>query len=203
MNFLSIPNWIVSASAAPCMPSGGSLCNPLQGGVNVPDVPTLLTHVLNDLGGVIGLVAIAMVVYAGFRMVTANGEQHSIDKAKQILKYSVYGFVASVMAYAAVVAVENFIGVQDPNYDSSQPQNPLQQFGNLKVFTEQMIQNILLVIGAVSLLMIIINGFRYMTARGNDEQVSTARRALTWAIAGLAISLFAYTIVSAVAKLIS
>lgn len=57
------------------------------------------------------------------------------------------------------------------------------------------IQWILGLLGLVAVIMIIIGGFRWMTAGGNEEKVETAKKILTAAIIGLIIVLLAWAIV--------
>ena len=195
---------ILFVDSTVCDPSNISskVCNPLNK-LGVNDVPSLLVKFLNDFGGIIGLLAIAMLVYAGLRMVTANGDKKVIDQSKRTVTYSILGILAAVFAYAGIAAIENFIGVQDVNYDSDQLQNPLGNYADLKDFTQKMIVQVLMVIGLVSLAMIIWNGFMYLTSRGDKTKIDNAKRGLTWSILGLILALFAYTIIKAVATFIS
>jgi len=61
------------------------------------------------------------------------------------------------------------------------------------------VQNVLNVVfalvGSITLLIIVIAGLRYITARGDPNAVSQAKKALIYAIIGLVITLVAYSIV--------
>lgn len=50
-------------------------------------------------------------------------------------------------------------------------------------------QTIVLIIGII---MIIAAGLTWMTAGGNDEKLTTARKMLIWGLIGIAVALFAY-----------
>lgn len=52
-----------------------------------------------------------------------------------------------------------------------------------------------LIVGAVSVIMIIIGGFRYITSGGESSNVSGAKNTLIYAIVGLVIVVFAQIIV--------
>lgn len=52
------------------------------------------------------------------------------------------------------------------------------------------------ILGLVAVIMILIGGFRWMTAGGNEEKVETAKKILTAAIIGLIIVLLAWAIVT-------
>lgn len=55
-------------------------------------------------------------------------------------------------------------------------------------------------IGVLSLLFLIIGGFRYVTAYGSAEQAEGAKKTILYAIIGLALAISAYVIVKAVAQ---
>ncbi len=56
-------------------------------------------------------------------------------------------------------------------------------------------------IGATCIVFIIIGGIQYLTAYGEDEALQTAKRTITWACAGLALTTLAYAIVSIIGSL--
>ncbi len=57
-----------------------------------------------------------------------------------------------------------------------------------------LIQAVLLLLGVIALVLIIYGGFMWMTARGNEEQVTSARTLLTSAVIGLIIIIGSYGI---------
>ena len=72
---------------------------------------------------------------------------------------------------------------------------------------EQLIVNVigllLLFSGIIAVLFIIIGGFWYITAQGNDEQAEKGRKALTNAIIGIVIIAMAYAIIYVVQNTIT
>jgi len=54
--------------------------------------------------------------------------------------------------------------------------------------------------GALSVVMIIIGGIRYILSTGNPQQTTSARNAIIYAIIGLGISLTAFVIVNFIFK---
>ena len=57
--------------------------------------------------------------------------------------------------------------------------------------------NILLwAIGIVSVIMLIIGGFRYVTSNGDSSQVTAAKNTIMYSVIGLIIAIFAYAIVN-------
>ena len=63
-----------------------------------------------------------------------------------------------------------------------------------------LIANLLLfVIGAIAVIMIIIGGIRYVSANGDQGQVTEAKNTILYAIIGLVVAISAYAIVTFVA----
>ena len=68
-------------------------------------------------------------------------------------------------------------------------------FGSAGVITS--ITNVLLfVVGALSVIMIIIGGLRYVLSGGNSANVTTAKNTILYAVVGVVIALFAYAMVN-------
>jgi len=76
--------------------------------------------------------------------------------------------------------------------------NPFKK-STIKDLIETIVNDILIPIGAVvAVLMIIYAGFLFVTARGNETQITKARQALLWAVIGAAILLGAWVISQAI-----
>lgn len=94
----------------------GTTVDEIQGGVSgvgggtsteagTIQVKDTIRTVINILLFLVGSFAVIMIVIAGFRFVTANGDANTVSQAKNTIIYSVIGIVVAVMAYAIV----NFI----------------------------------------------------------------------------------------------
>lgn len=70
------------------------------------------------------------------------------------------------------------------------------------VFT-QITNTVLYVVGAISVLMLVWGGFRYIISGGDSKKVTDAKNTILYAILGLIIAFFAYAIVNFVLNTIS
>lgn len=69
-----------------------------------------------------------------------------------------------------------------------------QLFGSTGVF--QTITNVLLfILGAISVIMIIIGGLRYVISGGNSANVTAAKNTILYAIVGVIVALLSYAII--------
>lgn len=67
---------------------------------------------------------------------------------------------------------------------------------DLQTTVINIIQWVLGLLGLVAVIMILLGGFRWMTAAGNEEKIESAKKLLTAAIIGLIIVLLAWAIVN-------
>jgi hypothetical protein len=118
-----------------------------------------------------------------------------MSKLKQIIAAIVLvagiGTVAVVPAYAACSSASDCIskGVNASGGNSSSSTDPADII--------KLVVNILLfIIGAVSVIMIILGGIRYTISQGDSGKVATAKNTILYAIVGLGVALFAYAIVN-------
>lgn len=72
----------------------------LTGGTG--SIRQLVLTIINFALGFLGLLAVLMVIYAGFLYVSSAGNQEKIDEAKKILMYAVVGIVIIMISFALV-----------------------------------------------------------------------------------------------------
>ncbi len=76
--------------------------NPLQAssGLSGRDLPSIAGGVIKGALGVLGIIVVGMIVYAGFLWVTSQGNEEQISKAKKILVNGTIGVIIIFSAYA-------------------------------------------------------------------------------------------------------
>ncbi|MDN5275212.1 MAG: hypothetical protein JWP06_1113 [Candidatus Saccharibacteria bacterium] len=68
-------------------------------------------------------------------------------------------------------------------------------FGATGIFTT--ISNVMLfIVGAISVIMVIVGGLRYVISGGNSTNITAAKNTILYAIVGLIISIMAYAIIN-------
>lgn len=79
-------------------------------GVNTKQTPeTIAGNIINTGIGILGVVAVALVVYAGGLWITAAGNDDKVEKAKSIIKTTVIGMVVVGLAYAITLFIASFV----------------------------------------------------------------------------------------------
>jgi len=69
-----------------------------------------VTLILNYFLGILGLVAVAFLIYAGVLMVTAGGNDEQVGKARKIITYAVIGIVIILLSWTIVTFVASALG---------------------------------------------------------------------------------------------
>lgn len=73
------------------------------------DLMGTLTIVINVVVGVIGFVAVVMIVMGGIGFATSQGDAAKVTKARNTILYGVVGLVVALLAFAVVNFVLNSI----------------------------------------------------------------------------------------------
>jgi hypothetical protein len=113
-----------------------------------------------------------------------------------ILPALALGVVVAVAPQVANAADYNLgSGVNDANPNGGGSSVPTTLFGVGGIFTT--IVNILLyIIGAVSVIMLIIGGVRYVVSGGDSGAVTSAKNTILYAIVGIVVAILAYALVN-------
>ncbi len=69
------------------------------------DLPTMIVNIINWTLTLVGVLALAFIVYAGFLYITSRGDEGQVEKAKNIIVNAVIGIV--IIGIAAVLV--NFV----------------------------------------------------------------------------------------------
>lgn len=195
-----------TSQAVQCTPGGnnsaeGGICNP----VDASSLPALIFLVIKYFGYFAGAMTVVGMMVTGFMMIMAGGNSEKLDKAKSSFQWSLFGFIIVLFSFIIVSAVKTFMGVQDvptTAYNEGGTYFPINPFGTgaeFKTLMDKMILGFTGVIGLIAVLMLIINGIKYMTAGANDEQATAAKTGIQWSVIGIMIILLAYVIVRALA----
>ena len=76
-------------------------------GEGVSKFNKLLTEIINVFSVIVGIVAVLMIVYAGFRYITSSGADAKVKDAKNTVLYAIIGLVIVALAQLIVKFVLN------------------------------------------------------------------------------------------------
>jgi hypothetical protein len=118
----------------------------------------------------------------------------------QRIKYYAAATVTAVVSILTTIIASSTsyafsLGLQDGADAAKGVDQMTELFGAAGVFNT--VTNVLLfVIGAISVLMIIIGGLRYVISGGDSSNVTAAKNTILYAVVGLVVALLAYAIIN-------
>lgn len=96
----------LSVALAACLPLASRAISFLPSGVSTTDIalgtksaPLVVVSIINWSLGLLGLIAVTLILYAGFRWMTASGNEDNIEKAKEILLAAIVGLALILAAF--------------------------------------------------------------------------------------------------------
>lgn len=143
-----------------------------------------LRGIYNFIEIFMGAIAVLMIIFAGFRLVTSGGNEEVQTKSKRMIMYAAIGLI--------VIGVSEFV-VKDVVFPEvgeriSNTERAKELIVNFTNFVSGFVATV-----AVAFYM--YGGFLYVTGAGNEEQATKAKRVFIGATIGLVVALAAFALV--------
>lgn len=71
-------------------------------GLGTADLKDTVINIINWVLGLLGIVAVIMILWGGFTWLTAAGSEEKVEKAKEVISAAVIGLVIILLAWAIV-----------------------------------------------------------------------------------------------------
>ena len=107
---MTIPATVMATSSEFSFKTSGSVVDSAGGKAGLTgttDLSTIVGKLIGVILGILGIVFVILVVYAGFLYLTAQGDETNVKKAKKMLTEAVIGLAIIVAAYAITSVVTN------------------------------------------------------------------------------------------------
>ncbi len=72
---------------------------------NAAPLPVIIGNIIRVFMGVLGIIMVLLILYAGFLWMTAGGDEGKVETAKALIKNSVIGLILILLAYAITTFV--------------------------------------------------------------------------------------------------
>ncbi len=177
----SLPQWL-------CDQATGTIAdpnNPLGG------IRPLIDFIANIMVGLFGSIIVLIIIASGVQIAASGGNEEAVKKGKENIFKAVTGLVL-LISFRAIIEIINslFDGVDTGTlFDASGNLAA----GGVPLIIKNAIGIASFFAGVVSVIFIIIGGIQYTTS-GGGEGLKKAKKTITYAVAGLVISLSAYGI---------
>ena len=79
-----------------------AVCKSKAEGTNRQDAATKVGNVINIILLILGIMAVIMIIYGGFRYVLSNGDEAGVKSGRNTILYAVIGLIVAIMSYGIV-----------------------------------------------------------------------------------------------------
>lgn len=149
-----------------------------QGESQLQAVILAVAKVFRNLMGALGMV---FVVIAGIQMIFAQGDEAKITEQKHAITYTLIGLAILLILERIINAVYGVPGEIRALTPESAMKVDLEIYGVISYMKA--------ILGSVAIFMIVISGMRTIFAQGEEEAITTQRKAILWTVVGLMLIL--------------
>ena len=76
----------------------GSVCQPANTSTGTQKIQDIVTVIVNIFSVIVGIVAVIMIIWGGFKYITSGGDSGNITSAKNTIIYAIIGLVVVALA---------------------------------------------------------------------------------------------------------
>ena len=107
-----LPNFVLAATS----PDVGITYPAGTGLSNTQDIRVIIARIIRVIIGFLGIIAVGLVMYAGWLWMTSEGNEEKIEQAKKLLQNAVIGLIIIIASFAIVSFILNsLLGGADGN----------------------------------------------------------------------------------------
>ncbi len=104
--FLALPVAVFAQTSGADLNTVGAQAG-LGGGA---DLPTIIGRIIYVLLGLVGVILLGLLLYAGYTWMTSGGDPKKVEDAKTTIRNAVIGLIIIVSAYAITAFIINALG---------------------------------------------------------------------------------------------
>jgi|GEM_PF-1400545 len=184
------PGGTTDSCGNPCPAGAVCFANPLS----VCSVKGLVINVLQNLRGIVALIAIVVIVIGGIWYMASFGNEEAMKRAKMIIATAVGGLALILAAPSFIKEILRIL--QD------KPIGPgdVSQALTIQQILLSVLQFLLASAGIIALISMVTGGIMYMTSGGDEDRMKTGKKIFVYAIIGIVITIGSLLIIKQVAS---
>jgi hypothetical protein len=170
--------------------------NPLG---SVTTVSGLLSNVLNNLRGILVIIAVTFIVLGGLMYMLSGGNEKMVTRAKNIWTGAIIGLAIALAAPTFLKQIQLILGGGGGGESAeSWVSNAL----TVREIAVNVLKFLMSIFGIVAIASMIISGGMLLTAYGDEKRVETGKKIITYAVIGIVVALSGVVILRQVGALI-
>ena len=192
---LSLNSNIFELNSALAVNNTHSYTNPLT----VTSFSGWFGNLLVQIQGIVGWLAVVMIIIGGLVYVTSGGSPAQTAKGKAIVLTSLIGFAVAVAAPSLLKEVKDIATLGA----GGGPPTAISGAKTIQEIVTDVMQFLLVLVGVSSVISFIIGGIMYITSGGDQTKADSGKRVVTYSIIAVCVSGASLMIIKQVLALLS
>lgn len=166
----------------------------VQNTLTITKVDDLFGKILSYLQTVIVTIALIFLLIGGFLYLTSGGDSGRVESAKNSIFYALVGLALALAAPAFIKQIYDILGAGAA---------PIPAGGtvlSLLQIAQNVLDFLLSIVGIIAIIMLVIGGFMYLTAAGDEDRINTGKKIAKYSVIGIAIALSSIVLVRMIAN---
>jgi hypothetical protein len=128
---MAVAGSVSAAPTTPANPGTGNLYQKMSessmatgyngAGLSGGEVEQIVPNIIKNFLSVLGLIAVVLIIYAGFLWMTAGGNEEQVSKAKKLITNAVIGLIIIMAAYSIAYFVISRLSAASKGADCIAP----------------------------------------------------------------------------------
>lgn len=154
-----------------------------------------MDSILDTLRNIIVILSLVFIVIGAILYITSAGNDKQMTMAKGAITAAMIGLAIGLAAPSFLKEIGTVLG-----WDASVNQDAVQGALTLSQIARNVLDFLLSIVGVLAIIMLVVGGIMYLTAAGNEDQIDSGKKIVTYSIIGIAVALAALVIVSQIAS---
>lgn len=205
-NFIN-DNTCVSESADTTPKSTGTT-NSTTGGssiefvnpIAINSVSGLLDSILNNMMGLIVIIAVIFIIIGGIMYMTSAGNETMVTRAKKTWTGATIGLAIALASPTFLKQIKEILNSNSTTGGTAD--NWVNKALTIKEIAINVLNFLLSVFGILAIIALVIGGGMYLTAYGDEKKIDSGKKIITYAIIGIVVALSALVLTRQIASLI-
>ena len=163
-------------------------------------VSEVLDSLLNNLMGLIVIIAVIFIIIGGIMYMTSAGNEAMVTRAKKTWTGATVGLAIALASPTFLKQIKAILNSNSKTGGSAEAW--VDQALTIKEIAINVLNFLLSIFGILAIIALVIGGGMYLTAYGDEKKIDSGKKIITYAIIGIVVALSALVLTRQIASLI-
>lgn len=168
--------------------------------IAINSVSGLLDSILNNLMGLIVIIAVIFIIIGGIMYMTSAGNEAMVTRAKKTWTGATVGLAIALASPTFLKQIKEILNSNSSTGGTADQW--VDKALTIKEIAINVLNFLLSIFGILAIIALVIGGGMYLTAYGDEKKIDSGKKIITYAIIGIVVALSALVLTRQIASLI-